>query len=119
MYKHLSTESLKNLEIIDVDLVSQMMNIFLTEFPDQIKNIQNLINAKNSYEFGRHIHALKGSVSVFGCDDLCKQLKQIELLAKDEKLDESLLMYTMAKKQIDEFASEIQYFLQNQKTQAA
>lgn len=119
MYKHISIESLKNLEIIDADLVSQMMNIFLSEFPDQIKSIQILANEKTSYEFGRRIHALKGSISVFGCSELCKLLKQIELLAKDEKFEDSFKIYTVAVKQIDEFVAEIQLFLKNLKNSAA
>jgi HPt (histidine-containing phosphotransfer) domain-containing protein len=118
-YKHLSLDSLKNLEIIDPTLAVQMMNIFLTEFPEQIKLINSLIQTKNAYEFGRRIHALKGSLSVFGSTELCASLKKIELLAKDNKFDESLNLYWAAKKQIDEFNSEIHQFVAYQKNQAA
>ncbi len=115
MYKHLSLDSLKNLEIIDPDLITQMMNIFLSEFPEQIKNIQRLADEKNGPEFGRRIHALKGSVSVFGCADLCTAMKIIELLAKDSKIDESLLIYKAHRSKIDEFVSEIRHFLAAEK----
>ncbi len=118
-YKHLSLDSLKNLEIIDPTLAAQMMNIFLTEFPDQIKNIQNLISVKNSHEFGRRIHALKGSISVFGCVELCTTLKKIELLAKADKFDESLQLYWPAKKCIDEFNSEIHQYISSAKHTSA
>lgn len=111
MYKHLSLQNLKNLEIIDASLASQMMNIFLSEFPDQIKYIQKLIHEKNSSEFGRRIHALKGSMSVFGCSELCVAMKKIELLAKDLKFEEALKIYQEISFKIDEFVSEIQNFL--------
>lgn len=119
MYKHLDIDSLINLEVIDPDLTSQLMTIFLSEFPDHIKSIQKLACEKNNYELGRCIHSLKGSISIFGCVELCKLLKQIEILAKAEKFEETSEVYSAVKKQIDEFVEEVQIFIQNQKDAAA
>lgn len=110
-YKYLSLDSLKGLELIDVDLASIMMNIFLSECPVQIQNIEDLITTKNCPEFGKRIHALKGSISVFGCVELCTELKNIELLAKELKFDESVESYNNIKNQIEEFKNEIQLFI--------
>jgi HPt (histidine-containing phosphotransfer) domain-containing protein len=111
MHKHLSLESLQNLDIIDPGLAVQMMNVFLSEFPQHVQNIQKLIAAENSVELGRRIHALKGSISIFGCTDICTSLKTIELLAKDMKFKEAVAMYEKDKANIDEFVAEIQFYL--------
>jgi HPt (histidine-containing phosphotransfer) domain-containing protein len=114
-YKHLSMESLKNLDIVDPALVFQMMDIFLVEFPEQMQIIQNSLAEKNSHEFGRRIHALKGSISIFGCSELCVTLKKIEILAKADQFEESKALYWPAKICIDEFNAEIHQYMADSK----
>ena len=111
MYKHLSLQSLKSLEIIDKHLAVQMTDIFLSEYIEQDKYLQKLIQSKNNFEFVRCIHAMKGSISVFGCASLCKSLKEIEQLAKTEKFDKSLIIYDQTRSNINEFIQELRNFL--------
>jgi HPt (histidine-containing phosphotransfer) domain-containing protein len=111
MYKHLSLESLKNLEIIERTLAAQMVQIFLNELPVQMKMIHKSIDEKNVFEFIRRIHSMKGSISVFGCTEICQDLKNIESLAKNSEFKESLDLYSTHKPKIDEFFSEVKNFL--------
>lgn len=119
MYKHLSLESLRNLEIIDPGLAVQMMNVFLAEFPQHVQNIQKFISAENGPDLGRRVHALKGSISIFGCTEICKSLKEIELLAKDLKIKEAISKYETDKKNIDDFVGEIQSYLMAESNKSA
>ena len=89
MYKHLSLEVLNNLDLVDPELGSQLMGLFLTELPQHKSKIENLKKPDTSYDFGKAVHALKGSIAVFGCAQLCSQLKEVELLAKDNKFDQA------------------------------
>lgn len=112
MYKHLSLEVLNNLDLVDPELGSQLMALFLTELPQHQNKIEKLKSSVTSYEFGKAVHALKGSIAVFGCAHLCSQLKDVELLAKDNKFDQAEKIYKTSEVYLAELVCEIDTYLQ-------
>ena len=112
MYKHLSKEVLSNLDQVDTELGSQLMNLFLSELPSHKSKIDQLRNEQTSVDFGKAIHALKGSIAVFGCAEICQQLKEAEILAKSHHFQKAAEVYSNSNLLISELVNEIDTYLQ-------
>lgn len=110
MFKHISSEILQQLKFVDPELPQQLVVTLLEVYPQQLKTINIHKSERSSLEYGRSVHALKGAIAVFGCHDICVLLKESELLAKANKLDEAILVYEKAQPLLDELLREIQNY---------
>ena len=113
MYKHISSDVISNLESVDPGLCTQLMELFLSDLPQQKIKIDQLKTPQTSFEFGKAIHALKGSIAVFGCPEICKTLKDAELLAKENQFDQAVSLYERSQPLITELTQEIQGYVKS------
>ncbi len=114
MFKYLSMQSLENLNQVEPSLAVDMLSIFQQEYAMQKQQIDDSLLNKNYIEFAKKIHALKGAISVFGCDEICKNLKTIELQAKSNEVDPALQLYQQLQKPLEDVLIEVQRYLDKQ-----
>lgn len=72
----------------DEEFVKELIEIFLAQIPDFIKNMNQLFLDNNLEKLGREAHTAKSSVMVFGMINTGKLLNQIEIWAENKNLDE-------------------------------
>jgi HPt (histidine-containing phosphotransfer) domain-containing protein len=73
---------LKNMSAGNKDLVVEMINIFKTQVAEFNLGMKELYNNKEYEQLGRLAHKAKSSISIMGLEDLAKDLKTFENLAK-------------------------------------
>lgn len=67
------------------DLIKEMISIFNTQVEEFSRGMDDHM-ANNEYELlGKLAHKAKSSISIMGLDHLAKELKRLELLAKEGK----------------------------------
>jgi len=66
----------------DLATMEEIAGIFLSQIPEFVTEMNELLGSEKYYELGLLAHKAKGSVSVMGMEDTSKMLKEFELLAK-------------------------------------
>jgi CheY-like chemotaxis protein len=77
----------------DVEILREMVSLFLNQCPRLIQEMETAIAAKDASPLVRAAHTLKGSVGSFNCDAAWEAAQHLEDLARDgdfEKAAESL-----------------------------
>ena len=72
----------------DEELLSEMISIFLEDYPNQLEAVQAAIDVGNAEDLANAAHASKGSVGNFGAERTFEAARQLELLAKENKPDQ-------------------------------
>jgi HPt (histidine-containing phosphotransfer) domain-containing protein len=66
----------------DPGIMEEIAGIFMSQIPEFVIQMNELLENEKYYELGLLAHKAKGSVSVMGMEDTSKMLKEFELLAK-------------------------------------
>lgn len=79
---------LKNMSAGNVDLIKEMISIFIQQAVEFSDEMDKLFVAKEYEQLGRLAHKAKSSISIMGLDELALELKTFELKAKaSEEID--------------------------------
>jgi signal transduction histidine kinase/DNA-binding response OmpR family regulator len=70
----------------DLELLKEVVTIFLEEYPKTIKDIRDAIDGTDSHRLNRSAHALKGSVGNFGARKAYDLALRLELMGKSGDL---------------------------------
>lgn len=62
----------------DVDMLSQLSEVFVQEYPQQLSAIRDAFQQQDAVALARSSHMLKGSVGVFGADQALEMARQLE-----------------------------------------
>ena len=79
-------EELKNM--VGADFIGELIDTFLEEAPQLLATLETSLESKSTDEFRRAAHSLKSNAASFGATELSAQAKELEFLAKDERLDQ-------------------------------
>jgi signal transduction histidine kinase/HPt (histidine-containing phosphotransfer) domain-containing protein len=71
----------------DMDLLREVVRIFLEESPGMMAEIETAIDEKDAARLDRAAHVLKGSVGNFGSRSTFDLALRLEMMAKDRKID--------------------------------
>jgi HPt (histidine-containing phosphotransfer) domain-containing protein len=82
------TEALENVGE-DMDLLKEIVEIFLKDFPNQIEQIQEGILAGDSNAVEQAAHSLKGSVANFAAKRTHEAAYRLEVLGREGNLEEA------------------------------
>jgi len=66
-------------------VMKEMINIFISQVSEFAEEMKDLNNKKEYFKLGNLAHKAKSSISIMGMKNLAKELKEFELLAKEEK----------------------------------
>ncbi|MBE9562482.1 MAG: Hpt domain-containing protein [Proteobacteria bacterium] len=78
--------NIKRQEMQDRGGVNWLIDLFISELPNYLKELELAIDINDNEELYLAAHKFKGSCSSLGADDLVATCKQLENLAKEEDL---------------------------------
>lgn len=70
----------------DEDLLSELVRIFLDDYPNSLREMQEALAQGNSKLLERAAHSLKGAVANFGAEDVVKEAFELERLGRSGNL---------------------------------
>ena len=74
-------------EMVGVDFIGELIDTFLDDSPRLIADLQKSLAKKDIETFRRSSHSLKSNSASFGAQMLSAQAKELEMLARNKKLD--------------------------------
>ncbi len=69
----------------NMDLIKEMIDIFISQVPEFLEDMKTYHDKKDWYNLGLVAHKAKSSVAVMGMERQAAALKNLEMLAKEEK----------------------------------
>ncbi|HKO05500.1 MAG TPA: Hpt domain-containing protein [Candidatus Acidoferrales bacterium] len=79
------------LEIVeqDLELLRELVEIFLAECPGLLAQIRSGVQDKNAEHVERSAHTLKGALMNFGAQRACEVARQLEIRGREARLDDA------------------------------
>lgn len=69
------------------DFINELIDAFLEDAPDMIRNMQTALEAGDVESFRRNAHSMKSNANTFGALELGALAKELELMAREGNLD--------------------------------
>ena len=69
------------------DFIDELIDAFLDDAPNMLKNMKNALEAKDVESFRRNAHSMKSNANTFGALGLGVLAKELESMAKENNLD--------------------------------
>jgi HPt (histidine-containing phosphotransfer) domain-containing protein len=69
------------------DFIDELIEAFLDEAPDMIRNMQLAVAAQDVETFRRNAHSLKSNANTFGATELGVLARELELMGRENNLD--------------------------------
>jgi HPt (histidine-containing phosphotransfer) domain-containing protein len=69
------------------DFINELIDAFLDDTPNMIRNMQTALAAKDVESFRRNAHSLKSNANTFGAMKLGLLAKELESMGKENNLD--------------------------------
>lgn len=74
-------------QISGADFINELIDAFLDDAPDMIRQMQAALAAKDVESFRRNAHSLKSNANTFGATELAGLAKELELMARENNLE--------------------------------
>jgi len=71
------------------DFINELIDTFLEDAPTMIAEIKSGLSTNNADIFRRAAHSLKSNAATFGASQLAALAKELEMLGKENKLNET------------------------------
>jgi two-component system sensor histidine kinase/response regulator len=71
----------------DAEFLNTLLGIFLTDYPRILTQIRDAVAGRDAAKVKNAAHELKGSVSFFGVRDAVLAAQNLEVMGKEEKLE--------------------------------
>ena len=76
-------------EMSGEDYINELIDAFLDDAPDMIRNMRIALEAKDVESFRRNAHSMKSNAATFGANGLAALAKELEALGRENKLHET------------------------------
>jgi two-component system, sensor histidine kinase and response regulator len=86
----------------DIELLMDMVELFIADYPKLMSNIKNAIIQKDSKELGRSTHTLKGSVSNFSANYVYEIALELEMMGRNNDMSNAEEAYTNLESEIEQ-----------------
>jgi HPt (histidine-containing phosphotransfer) domain-containing protein len=105
---------LKEMSGGDQQLVVEMIDIFKEQVGDFGKEMEELLSKKDYLALGKLAHKAKSSISIMGLNELSKDLKTLENLAREGKQPDIYpVLIEKFKKETNDAVTDLDEILQN------
>ena len=74
----------ENFQYFDKEIVLEIIDIFINEYPDRIRAINDSIEAQNFDDIKFHSHSIKGVIANFCAQNPEQQARELELLGTNK-----------------------------------
>jgi len=71
------------------DFINELIDTFLEDAPTMIAEIKSALGANDAETFRRAAHSMKSNAATFGASQLAALAKELEMLGKESKLNET------------------------------
>ena len=71
------------------DFINELIDTFLEDSPKLIEEMGSALKADNVDSFRRAAHSLKSNAATFGANELSALAKELEMLGKENKINET------------------------------
>ena len=71
------------------EFINELIDTFLEDSPRLIEEMASALKVNNVDSFRRAAHSLKSNAATFGADELFALAKDLEMLGKENRLDET------------------------------
>lgn len=71
------------------DFIDELIDTFLEDAPKLIDELKSALDANNADTFRRAAHSMKSNAATFGASQLATLAKDLEMLGKENKLNET------------------------------
>lgn len=71
------------------DFINELIDTFLEDAPKLIEEIKTALNSNNADTFRRAAHSMKSNAATFGASQLAALAKELEMLGKENRLNET------------------------------
>ena len=71
------------------EFINELIDTFLEDSPKLIEEMESALKANNVDSFRRAAHSLKSNAATFGASELFALAKEMEMLGKENKLNET------------------------------
>ena len=71
------------------DFINELIDTFLEDAPNMIAEMKSALESKDADTFRRAAHSMKSNAATFGANDLSALAKELEMLGKENRLDET------------------------------
>jgi HPt (histidine-containing phosphotransfer) domain-containing protein len=75
-------------EMSGADFIGELIDTFLDDAPQLIKEMKSALKAKDAETFRRAAHSLKSNGATFGANHLSALAKELEMLGREDRLNE-------------------------------
>ena len=86
----------------DVELLMEIVEIFIGDYPRLMSNIKNAITQSDSKGLERNAHALKGSVSNFAAASVYNIALGLEVMGRNNNMSGADEVYTGLEREIEQ-----------------
>lgn len=76
-------------EMSGADFINELIDTFLEDAPKLIEEIRTSLAANNADTFRRAAHSMKSNAATFGAGQLAMLAKELEMLGKENRLNET------------------------------
>ena len=89
------------------DIINELRDLFLDDFPQQIAKIRAGLDANDATQVARAAHSLKGASGTFGAERVYQVSLSMEQLARDGKLEGVAMGFELLKEELDKVVAAI------------
>ena len=105
-------EALKRLEG-EEEFLKSLAEICIEEFPALLSKIKEAVDSHDSEALGKSAHELKGSVASFGKKAVFNTALELEMMGKENRLDDVEKTYGVLVKDIEHLENALSVFIKS------
>lgn len=106
-------EFLDNFQYFDKEVVLEIINIFIDEYPDRLQTLQKNINDGDFDQLRFNAHSIKGVVANFVAPEVQGMAKELEMKGTNKEANGVQELYNNFKTKADEMLEELQELKKN------
>jgi HPt (histidine-containing phosphotransfer) domain-containing protein len=108
---HVNLAYLQEISGGDFNFQKELIKIFLCQIPEFILNMNNYLMNQEIQNLAKEAHTAKSSVLIFMMSETGKNLKQIQILAENNQLEQIPLLMTEVENSLEEAVRELTGYL--------
>ena len=83
------------------DLLMELREIFLAEYPGLLANIAKALDAKSAKDLAMYAHRLKGSLRYFGSSAAADRSEELEVIGREQRMADASAKFEEVKAALD------------------
>ncbi len=104
---------LENFQYFDNEIVLEIINIFIDEYPERMETLRKNIAEKDFDQIKFNAHSLKGVVANFVAPEVQELARQLEIKGASEDMEDVEALYHVLKEKTGQVIEELEVLKDN------